>query len=65
MDLTLFCLEYPAYRPPSCSDYVRHLASSFRLISPGIKACLCGDFDIPEIDWITATPSSADKLAVQ
>ena len=65
MDLTLFCLEYPAYRPPSCSAYVRHLASSFRLISPGIKACLCGDFDIPEIDWITATPSSADKLAVQ
>ena len=35
------------------------------LISPGIKACLCGDFNILDIDWITAISSSADKLAVE
>ena len=54
-----------SYRPPSCFDYVYHLASSFHLIPSSTKVCLCGDFNIPEIDWTSSNLLSASKLEHQ
>ena len=42
-----------------------HLASSFQLIPPNTIACLCCDFNIPAINWSSATPLFADKLAIE
>ena len=65
VELIRFCLVYHIVHLYFLTMYIILLANSLRLISPSATACLCGDFNIPEIDWTTATPSSADKLASQ
>ena len=41
-----------AYRPPSSSfEFVKSLAASLQLIPPNLSIYLCGDFNLPLVNW--------------
>ena len=51
-----------SYRPPSSSDdYFSSLAASLRKITPTSDVLLCGDFNLPAIDWSVSFPTSSDR----
>ena len=55
-----------AYCPPSSSvEFVSSIASSLRSIPPNLSMYLCGDFNLPLVDWAISGPTSSDKLSVQ
>ena len=58
------CLCSVFYRPPDSPQLVlQELYNSFSAISPSTPIFLCGDFNIPHIDWSTTSPTCSDVHA--
>jgi len=54
------------YRPPDSSQSaLEELNISLSSISSGIPLVLCGDFNVPAIDWSVASPSVSIPIASQ
>ena len=46
------------YRPPGEStEQLTSLHCSFSCLSPSVPVVLCGDYNFPDINWSTVTPS--------
>jgi len=69
--VTLLCSSHPLlfgvfYHPPDSSvSTLEGLNSSLSSIPSGTRLVLCGDFNVPSIDWSVASPAVSSPVATQ
>ncbi len=51
------------YRPPNHSTKLSELQQSLTRLPSSHHVILCGDFNIPQIDWTTTSPTTTSQLA--